>query len=68
MFPHLIRYMDLFIEWKQMNGSIKFVWNNLVIRSLIKVATFLDGLDTIRLLGMHTTSYGIKPKVKRKKK
>lgn len=66
MFPHFIRYCDLFIEWKQVNGSIRFMWDNLVIKTLVKLATFLDGIDTIRLLGMHTTSYGIKPKPTKK--
>lgn len=65
MFPHLIRYMDLFIEWKQVNGALRFIWDNAVVRPFIKLATLLDNIDTVRLLGMHTTSFGYKPKTKR---
>lgn len=62
LFPHLIRYADLFLEWKQVDGPIRFVWNNLLIKPLIKMATFLDKIDTTRLVAMHTTSYGYKPR------
>lgn len=68
MFPHLVRYLDLFIEWKQINGSIRFFWDNIIIKTFIKLASFLDGINTIRLLGMHTTSFGYKPKSSKKYK
>lgn len=61
-FPHLIRYMDLYVEFKQVNGIKKLVWDNLIIRPLIQMAKMLDSIDTIRLFGMHTTSIGYKPK------
>lgn len=67
MFPHILRYIDLFIEWKQVNGTLRFLWDNAVIRVFIQLASFLDSIDTIRLLGMHTTSYGYKPKNEKKK-
>lgn len=65
MFPHLIRYMDLFIEWKQVNGALRFIWDNAMVKPFIRLATLLDNIDTVRLLGMHTTSFGYKPKTKR---
>ena len=65
-FPHLIRYADLFVEWKQVDGLLRFVWNNIIIYPLIKMATFLDSIDGIRFFGMHTTSLGLKPKKKDK--
>lgn len=63
-FPHLVRYTDLFIEWKQINGLAKLAWNNLLIKPLIKFAVTLDGIGIFRIVGMHTTSYGYKPKRK----
>jgi SAM-dependent methyltransferase len=63
-FPHLIRYADLFLEWKKINGPVKFGWNHLVIKPLIKMATLLDSVEIVRLFGMHTTSVGIKHKKK----
>ncbi len=59
-FPHLIRYADLFIEWKQINGGKRFIWDNLLIKPFIGVSKILDNIDLIRIFGMHTTSYGIK--------
>lgn len=61
-FPHLIRYIDLFIEWKKVNGILRSSWDNIVIRPLIKMANYLDSKDFIRRFGMHTTALGIKPK------
>lgn len=61
-FPHLIRYLDLYFEWKQLSGIKKNIWNFGVIKPLIKMATFLDNVDGIRMFGMHTTSYGFKIK------
>lgn len=61
-FPHLIRYGDLFIEWRQVNGVVRLFWDNLIIKPFISLAEILDNLGIVRLFGMHTTSYGYKPK------
>ncbi len=62
MFPHLIRYTDLFMEWKELRGVPRWMWNNLVIKPFIKLAEVMDEVDLIRLFGTHTTSMGYKPK------
>ncbi len=62
MFPHLIRYGDLFINWKFGSKTILTIWNNLMIKPFIALATLLDGFDPIRIFGIHTTSMGYKPK------
>lgn len=66
MFPHLLRYADLFLAWKQIPSPLKFIWDNVIIRTSIKFAMLLDNINAIRLFGMHTTSYGYKPKFKKK--
>lgn len=67
-FPHIIRYIDLFIEWKKVNGLLRSSWDNLVIRPLVMMANFLDSVDSVRRFGMHTTALGIKPKSSMKAK
>lgn len=62
MLPHIIRYADLFVEWSEINGVIKFLWDNALIKPLIKMAELLDRIDHVRLIGMHTTAFGYKPK------
>lgn len=59
-FPHLIRYADLYVEWKKVGGLLRVIWDNVLIKSLIKLAKNLDNIGFIRIFGMHTTSYGIK--------
>ena len=61
MLPHLLRYIDLFVEWKLNFFPIKFLWNNLVIRPAIFISKILDEIDFLRIFAMHTTSYGTKP-------
>lgn len=62
MFPHLIRYLDLFIEWKIKNPLLKSIWNNLIIKPFIFIAEILDEIDIVRIFGTHTNSRGVKPK------
>lgn len=59
-FPHLVRYADLFVEWKQLNGPIRLIWDNILIKTFIKLAIILDKIQWVRIFGMHTTSYGTK--------
>ena len=62
MLPHLIRYSDLFVEWKVKNTLLKMLWNYLIINPSIVIAKFLDNIEPLRIFAMHTTSYGYKPK------
>lgn len=62
MLPHLIRYTDLFIEYKVKIKLMKSLWDTLVIRPSIFIAKILDDIDPLRFFAMHTTSYGYKPK------
>lgn len=64
MFPHLIRYLDLFVEWRIKSPVLKFLWNNLIIKPWILVAEVLDDIDFFRFFGTHTNSRGYKPKQK----
>lgn len=62
MFPHLIRYADLFVEWKVKNRFVKFLWKWLVFIPFMLIAKTLDHIDFIRFFAMHTTSFGYKPR------
>lgn len=62
LFPHLIRYADLFVEWKQLNGPLRKIWDSVFINPLIRFARLLDSSSPFRIFGMHTTSLGYKPK------
>ncbi|MDP3973580.1 MAG: methyltransferase domain-containing protein [Candidatus Daviesbacteria bacterium] len=61
LFPHILRYTDLFIEWKNINGMAKFAWDKLIIIPMIKLAEQMENVKVLRLFGMHTTSLGLKP-------
>lgn len=61
MFPHGIRYLDLFLEWKLKFLFYKLAWNYLVVLPWTHVAKFLDEIAFLRFFGTHTTSIGFKP-------
>lgn len=62
MFPHGIRYLDLFLEWKLKIKWCKYFWDYIIVLPWTFIAKTLDEMDFVRLFGTHTTSIGIKPK------
>lgn len=68
LLPHILRYGDLFVEWKVKNRIVKGLWNTIIMRPAIFVARILDDIDPLRVFAMHTTSYGYKPDYSKKKK
>lgn len=61
MFPHILRYIELFLEWKKVNGPVRFLWNSVIIKPFVLLAEFLDNFEKARLLGTLTTAIGYKP-------
>lgn len=62
MFPHILRYIELFLEWKGLKGPLRIIYDNLLIKPFIVLANWLDKSDKARLLGTLTTTIGTKPK------
>lgn len=54
-FPHLIRYLDLYIEYKRARRVWRNVWDGLIVMPLIQFAKLLDTMDLFRFTRMHTT-------------
>lgn len=63
MFPKLIRYLDLFFEWKKVPSWFRLLWDTLIIRPFLGIAFLLDQVWIIkRYFAMHVTTWGYKPK------
>lgn len=61
-FPKLIRYLDLFFEWKKVPSWFRLLWDTLIIRPFLGVAFLFDRVWIIkRFFAMHITTWGYKP-------
>lgn len=65
MFPHILRYIDLFLEWKEIKGPLRYFWDSIIIKPFIYLANFLDSWEKARMLATLTTAIGCKPKIKK---
>lgn len=65
MFPHILRYIDLFLEWKEIRGPLRYFWDSIIIKPFIHLANFLDSSEKARMLATLTTAIGYKPKIKK---
>lgn len=61
MFPHILRYIELFLEWKKIKGPLRFFYDYLIIRPFIHLAKLLDNFEKVRMLATLTTAIGYKP-------
>lgn len=58
--------MDLFMEWKNIYGIYRFIWDNAIVRPLVFIATLLDHSSLMRFFSLQTVSIGYKPKLYKK--